>query len=136
MHDPFIGTWKLNPARSAFDPNHRPTEGTMRLKREDNGAYLLEAEGRNEKGEPCTERPQRLLPDGRPYPVPDFPGLNALTSRPHPSVLHARVTREDGSVAGEGTYEVAPDGQTLTATTAGFDTQLRRFETKTVWDRV
>ena len=59
MHEPFVGTWKLNPARSAFDPNHRPTEGTMRLRREDDGTYLLEAEGRNEKGDPCAERPQR-----------------------------------------------------------------------------
>ena len=30
---------------------------------------------------------------------------------------------------------VAADGQSLTATTAGFDTQLRRFEMRTVWDR-
>lgn len=42
----------------------------------------------------------------------------------------------DGSVAGEGTYVVASDGSTMTATTAGFDSQLRRFELKTVWERV
>ncbi len=30
MHDPFIGTWKLNPGKSQFDPNHRPSEATMR----------------------------------------------------------------------------------------------------------
>ena len=136
MHDPFIGTWKLNPQQSQFDPNHRPTEATMRFTRDEGGAYLMEAEGRNQKGEMCAERPQRLIPDGQPYPVPDFPGLNAVTSRPHPAVIQAQVIREDGTVAGDGKYEVAPDGRTLTATTAGFDTQLRRFEMRTVWDRM
>ena len=44
--------------------------------------------------------------------------------------------REDGSIAGEGSYIVAEDGTTMTATTAGFDSQLRRFEMRTVWDRI
>ena len=38
-------------------------------------------------------------------------------------------------VPGQGRYVVTDDGQSLSATTAGFDTQLRRFETLTVWDR-
>ena len=28
MHDPFEGTWKLNPVKSQFDANHQPREGT------------------------------------------------------------------------------------------------------------
>jgi hypothetical protein len=59
-----------------------------------------------------------------------------VTSRPESHTLMAQAKREDGSIAGEGRYVVAPDGATMTATTAGFDTQLRRFETRTVWDRV
>jgi hypothetical protein len=30
---------------------------------------------------------------------------------------------------------VSEDGTSLTATAAGFDPQLRRFETRTVWNR-
>ena len=135
MHDPFVGTWTLNCEKSAFDPNHRPRAGNMRLERETSGAYVLNAEGMNAKGEPVAERPQRLVPDGRAYPVPDFPGLTAVTTQPDPSTLHAEVRREDGSIAGEGRYVVSADGQSMVASTAGFDTQLRRFETKTHWDR-
>ena len=135
MHDPFIGTWKLNPGRSQFDPNHRPGEATMRWELDTDGAYLMNAEGTNEKGDRVAERPQRLIPDGRPRPVPDFPGLNAVTTRPQPNAIHAEVRREDGTIAGQGSYVVADDGRSLSATTAGFDTQLRRFETLTVWDR-
>lgn len=81
------------------------------------------------------ERPQRFIPDGRPYPVADFPDLVAVTSRPDSSTLRAVVERTDGTIAGEGTYVVAADGDVLTATTVGFDSQLRRFESRTLWQR-
>jgi hypothetical protein len=65
-----------------------------------------------------------------------MPGLTATTRRPDPFTLLAQVQREDGSIAGEGSYVVDADGATMTATTAGTDSQLRRFEMRTVWDRV
>jgi hypothetical protein len=136
MQDPFVGTWKLNPGRSQFDPNHRPTSATMRWQLEGDGGYLLLAEGTNERGEPCAEKPQKLFPDGRPYPVDGLPGLNCITKRIDATTLLAEVKREDQSIAGEGRYAVAEDGASMTATTAGFDSQLRRFEMRTVWYRV
>ena len=136
MHDPFVGTWELNRSGSQFDFNHKPARATMRWQLEAGGAYLMLAEGENEKGEPCVEKPQTLVPDGQPYPVENLPGLRCVTSRPDPDTIRAEVRREDGSLAGEGTYVVAADGRTITATTSGFDSQLRRFEMRTVWDRV
>ena len=136
MTDPFSGTWELNPATSQFDPNHRPSKGTMRLKRAADGTYTLSAEGVNAKGEAVRERPQTFVADGTPRPLPDFPGLTTVASQPDARTLRVEARRDDGSVAGEGTYVVSADGQSLVATTAGFDTQLRRFETTTAWDRV
>jgi hypothetical protein len=136
MHDQFEGTWKLNPRKSQFDANHRPMEGTMRWQIEPDGGYTLLAQGMNDKGEPCVEKPQKLLPDGRPYPIEGLPGLTSITSRPDPHTVRAEARREDGSLAGEGSYVVSGDGMTMTATTAGFDSQLRRFEMRTVWDRM
>ena len=135
MHDPFVGTWKLNPEKSQFDVNHRPSEATMRWQVEADGGYLMLAEGVDEKGERVTEKPQKLFADERAYPVENFPGLRCITRRPDPNTIRAEVTREDGSIAGEGNYCVAADGRSMTATTAGFDSQLRRFEMKTVWDK-
>ena len=94
------------------------------------------AEGVDEKGRPCAEKPQRLVPDGQAYPVENLPGLTSVTTRPDPHTIRAEVRREDGSVAGEGTYVVGADGKTMTATTSGFDSQLRQFTTRTVWDRI
>jgi len=136
MNDPFVGTWKLNRDKSAFDASHRPSEGTMRLDATVGGGYVLNASGKNEKGEAVTERPQTFVPDGKPYPVTGLPGLATITTRPDPLTIRAEVRREDGSLAGEGSYVVSADGDSLVATTAGFDSQLRRFEMTTVWDRV
>jgi hypothetical protein len=108
----------------------------MRWQLEKDGAYTMFAEGADEQGRAATERPQRLVPDGLGYPVENLPGLRCVTSRSDPRTIRAELQREDGSLAGEGTYVVAADGRTMTATTSGFDSQLRRFEMKTVWDRV
>ena len=99
------------------------------------GHYALTAEGVTEKGEKCTERPTKLIPDGKEHPVPDFPGLISIVTHPDLNTLAAEVRREDGSVVGGGTYVVSPDGDLLTATNFGYDTQLRQFKQKTVWDR-
>ena len=136
MHDPFVGTWTLNTKTSEFDPNHRPTQATMRWQIEGDGSYLLLAEGLDERGRPCAEKPQKLVPDGKPYPVDDLPGLSCVTSRLGSHTLRAEVKREDGSLAGGGTYTVAGDGASMAAATDGFDSQLRKFEMRTVWDRV
>jgi hypothetical protein len=135
MNDPFVGAWTLNPARSQYDANHRPSQGTMRWQVDTDGAYLLLAEGADEKGRPCREKPQRMLADGKPYAVESMPGLTCVTTRPNTRTLRAEVKREDGSLAGEGTYVVAEDGATLTATTSGFDSQLRQFTIRSVWER-
>ena len=134
-HDPLVGTWVLNPSRSQFDANHRPQAGTLVIERDDQGRYLINAEGIGEKGQRVTEKPQTIIPDGQPRPVPDFPGLAVMATRPDEHTLHTEARREDGSIAGEGTYAVSDDGLSLVATTAGFDSQLRRFEQRTSWDK-
>ena len=133
MDNVFSGSWTLVPAESLFDPNHRPAEATMRWEHHEEGFYLMTAEGVNAKGEKCAERPQRMVPDGRPYAVPDLPGLTAVVTQPDPRTVCATVRREDGSVVGEGRYAVSADGSRMTATNSGFDSQIRRFEMQTVW---
>ena len=135
MQSLLIGTWKLNTQRSEFDPNHRPSAATMTFNLSPEGDYLLTAEGLNEKGEKCSERPARFKPDGNQHPVPEFPGLTCRVTLSDPNTLVSEVRREDGSVVGGGTYAVSGDGQSLTATNFGYDSQLRQFQQKTVWDR-
>lgn len=133
--DPLVGTWTLNPGNSQFDANHRPQAATLVIERDADGTYVIKAEGISEKGQKVTEKAQTLVADGQPRPVPDFPGLAMTSTRPDANTLHSDVRREDGSIAGQGTYSVSADGRSLTAITAGFDSQLRQFEQRTTWDR-
>ena len=133
--DPFVGRWKLNPEKSSFDANHRPRAATMVFDLSDEGHYVMQAEGLNQKGEKVAERPQLFIPDGRAHPIPDFPGLSAVSTRPDPYTLTGEARREDGSVVGGGTMVVSADGTSLTATNFGYDSQLRQFKQQTVWDR-
>jgi hypothetical protein len=135
MQNPLLGTWKLNTQRSEFDANHRPSAGTMMFELTPEGHYLLTAEGVTEKGEKCKERPAKFIPDGQEHAVPDFPGLSARVTMTDPNTMMSEVRREEGSVVGGGTYAVSPDGSSLTVTNFGYDTQLRQFQLKTVWDR-
>ena len=133
--DPFLGSWKLNPSRSEFDPNHRPSEARMTWAREADGHYLMTAEG-TVGGKTSAEKPQRFIPDANAYPVPDFPGLSLAALRRDANTIQIECRREDGSLAGQATYTVSPDGRTMAATNSGFDSQLRQFRQYTVWDRV
>ena len=105
------------------------------IERDDEGRYLLSAEGISEKGQKVTERPQTCTPDGQPRPVPDFPGLTTVSTRPDAQTLHTDVRREDGSLAGQAILVLSTDGRSLTAINAGFDSQLREFKQRTQWDR-
>lgn len=135
MQDPFVGTWKLNPGKSEFDANHRPADGTMVFELNADGHYLMQAEGTKPNLEKVAERPQRFIPDGQEYPVPDFPGLKAVSHRPDPNTIRVEARREDGSVVGGGTYVVSTDGKSLSVTNFGYDSQLRQFQQRTAWDR-
>jgi hypothetical protein len=133
--NPFAGTWSLDTSRSQFDANHQPRSGRMHIAVDSEGCVVMRAEGVNEQGEPCVERPTRLNPDGRDYPVPDFAGLVVKALRPDPRTLRTECRRADGSIVGAGTFVVSEDGRTLHATTSGWDTQLREFSQTTVWER-
>ena len=133
--DPFVGTWRLNPARCDFDPNHQPSEATMTFERGPDGAYLMRASGKDQNGQPCEEQPQRVMADGTAYPLPGYKGLRSLSRQPSPHRLETVVSRDDGSVAGQSTMEVSADGQSLAATNSGWDNQLREFSQVTVWER-
>jgi hypothetical protein len=98
-------------------------------------AFMLFAAGINAAGNSVEERPQRMRPDGVAYPVDGIPGLTSVTRRPNRNTIRAEAKREDGSLAGEGTYIVSGDGKTMTATTQGVDSQSRPFTQQTVWDR-
>jgi hypothetical protein len=135
MQDPFLGVWILNVEKSEFDANHRPRGGTMVVELDAEGYYLQKVEGINEKGDKVVERPMRFIPDGQERPIPDLPGLSYVATRPDTYTMTAEARREDGSVVGGSTTVVSVEEKSKTVTNFGYDTQLRQFKMRTVWDR-
>ena len=130
-HDAFSGSWKANHEQSRFDPNHRPSQASMRLEPTGYG-YELRAEGIHE-GKPCVDKTTIVL-DGAEHPVDGAPGVSSFSFRSDPRTIRMQGKR-DGQVIGEATYAVSEDGARLTATVWGTDAQQRHFQTVVVFDR-
>jgi hypothetical protein len=135
VQDPFIGTWILNVEKSEFDADHHPRAATMIIELDAEGYYLQMAEGINEKGDQCRERPMRFIADGQERPIPDFPGLKYRVTQPDVNTMIGEARREDGSVVGGSTTVVSADGKSKTVANFGYDSQLRQFQQRTVWER-
>ena len=103
---------------------------------ESEGHYVMRAEGVNGEGQKIAEKPQHFIIDGQERPLPEFPQLIVVATRPEANTLHAKVTRPDGSTVGESLMVVSPDGRALSATSSGVDAQLRTFKQSTIWERL
>jgi len=130
MH-PLHGTWIANIAKSARHANHQFQNATMRL---DVGVdvVVLSYEGVNASGKQESST-QTIRPDGQEHSVEGAPGIVTI------STLEARrlesSAKRDSVALGRGTYEVAEDGRTLTATVAGIDASGKAFDQVIVFDR-
>jgi hypothetical protein len=51
------------------------------------GYYVVKAKGINQKGDEVEERPTRYIQDGVTRPIPDLPGLSAVSTRPAPDTI-------------------------------------------------
>ena len=68
----------------------------MTWKLDEDGAYVLFAEGVEARGTRAAEKPQRLFPDGKPYAVDNLPGLTSVTIRPGTNGRWGRRQHDDG----------------------------------------
>jgi hypothetical protein len=131
--DPFDGTWKLNPEKSRFDPNHRPSNATMRWECTSDG-YTMTAEGIAGDGSVVREKPSTLVPDGKDHEIPGVSGFTAVVSRPAPNTIEVE-SKNVGGLVGTASYVVSEDGETLTTSVASIDARQRPFQTVLVWER-
>ena len=130
MH-PLHGTWIANIAKSARHANHQFQNATMRLE-VGVDVVVLSYEGVNASGKQESST-QTIRADGQEHPVEGAPGIVTI------STLESRrlesSAKRDGVALGRGTYEVAEDGRTLTATVAGIDASGKAFDQVIVFDR-
>ena len=132
--DPFDGTWKLNPEKSHFDPNHRPSNATMRWECTSDG-YTMTAEGVAGDGSVVREKPATFVPYGKDREIPGESGFTAAVTRPSRNVLEVE-SKNVGGIVGKASYVVSEDGETLTTSVSSIDARQRPFQTVLVWERL
>ena len=113
--DPFIGTWKLNLAKSKFNPGQAPKSLTLKIAAQDNGFKwtfdTVEADGK------ATSAVWSGKYDGKDYLLTANPDVDAVASRKIDANRLDSVMKKGGKQIGSGRIVVSKDGKILTLTT-------------------
>jgi len=117
--DPWIGTWKVNLAKSTYSPGPKPTvAATMTVEPSGDGIKIA-IEATNPQGQPTHTEAMGAF-DGKDNPVSgaQFPNTTTAYKR-----IDGRTFEAQGKVDGKPTVAtrvvVSADGKTMTATQSG-----------------
>lgn len=132
--NPFEGRWSANVEKSQRHANHQFQSATLEFAVSADTVSLTQG-GVNMSGKQESST-LRLQPDGEPHAVaPQAPDVVVITRWIGTHVLET-VGKKGEQTLGRGTYEVSPDGLTLTATVSGIDAQGAAFDQVIVFDRL
>jgi hypothetical protein len=132
--DPFVGTWKLNIAKSTYSPGPAPKSATT--------AYAVEGKGYkvSVKMEPATGPVQQWSYtsnlDGKDSPITgNNPNADMVAAKRIDTNTLEIVYKKDGKVTTTQKNVVAADGKTRTVTTTGTDAQGQKLNNVAVYEK-
>jgi hypothetical protein len=133
--DPWIGTWKVNLAKSTYSPGPAPkTAGTAKIESAPNGIKIT-IDGADAKGQPIHTESVSTF-DGKDTPVDGAPALNTTEALKR---IDGRTFEAQGKVGGKPTVTtrvvVSADGKTMTATQNGQDIKGQAIKNVIVLER-
>jgi hypothetical protein len=131
--DPFVGTWKLNLAKSRFPPGQTPKSETLTNVTQENG--LINAfEGLGADGKAYhTEWAGKY--DGKDYPHKGDPTIDTAAARRIDAYTLEFVDRKDGKEVGRYQSTVSRDGRTQTITGKWKDAKGKELTAVMVYDK-
>jgi hypothetical protein len=116
--NPFLGTWKLNLAKSTYGPGPAPKEETVKFEQDGDKIHRL-ATGTNGDGSAINQ--DSSIPwDGKDHLVtqPPDPPITAAVTRVNPRTLHV-VVKQNGKITDTIHVVISKDGKTVTSTVEG-----------------
>ncbi len=133
--DAFLGTWKMNPAKSNFENGPSRKSETRIVVSTPTGMKIdvdrTNSDGTNQQFEYTTNL------DGKSYPITgNGPyGADAISANlTSPNTITSTLTR-GGKVVGTGTLVVSKDGKTLTIKGKGTDEKGKTYGNVVVYDK-
>jgi len=118
--NPVLGTWKLNLAKSKFDPGPVPKGDTRMYEATPDGTKIT-VHTQTASGE--TRWETTFKPDGKPHPIIGNPYVDAIAVRPVSDLASKGDLMRSGKIVGHYSRTLSKDHNTLsldeTLTTAG-----------------
>lgn len=133
--DPWIGTWKVNLAKSTWSPGPKPTEGATVKMEMMSGQFMTTIDAKNPQGQPTHTETMGNF-DGKDNPVAgaQAPGTTTAFKK-----IDARTFETMGKVNGKPTtitrVTISADGKTLTAAVTGTNAQGQAVNNVIVADK-
>jgi len=136
--DPWVGTWKLNVAKSKFSPGPAPKSNTLKIEPVAGGTLKHTFDGVNAQGE--TTHSERIGKfDGVEIPVQNArPATTDKTTsafRRLDDHSFEVVGRVNGKMTTTNRVVISADGKTMTQTTSGFNAQGQPVNNVQVFER-
>ena len=130
----WVGTWRLNLAKSAYNPGPPPFKSAVsKIEQSENGLTII-YDMVGPRGQ-TAHREWTGKFDGRDYAVE---GVDYVLTNAYSQVAERTykvVVKVDGEVTSIATIVIAPDGKSMTTVTAGRNAQGREVNTTTVYDK-
>ena len=130
--DMFSGTWKLNVAKSKYNPGPGPKSTTTVMKME--GDWMTaKGEGVDAAGK-ATSSNNRYKYDGKEYPYKTAQ-VDGTISVKKTDDFHAESTTKGGKANVTTKTEISKDGKTRTQTSTGTNAEGKATNNVVVWDK-
>jgi hypothetical protein len=132
--DNWIGTWKLDVAKSKFDPAPGLQSQTIKFEPAADGAIHLVGDSVNAEGKAMhTEYTSKF--DGKGVAWTGNPNADTATAKRIDANRYENVWKKDGKATIHSKVKVSADGKTLTITQTGKDASGKAVNTVLVFDR-
>ena len=132
--DPFVGTWKLNLAKSTFNPpSSAPKSTIFTIVAQDGGLKWtsdnVDAAGKATKGGWSGKY------DGKDYALTENADVDTIAAKKINANTFESVSKRGGKVVGTGRGVVSKDGKTMTLTSKTTNAQGQETSSVGVYDR-
>jgi hypothetical protein len=116
--EPWIGTWRLDVARSSYDPGPAPNSQTLEIEQHGSDGLRVVTNGVDAQGRPThTERTARF--DGKDYPTQGFQQPTTQAFFRLDARSYEIVSKASGRIVTRTRVTVSRDGKTMTTVTTG-----------------
>ena len=131
--DPMIGDWKLNLAKSKYNPGPPPRSSALNVHAAGDGLMAM-FDNLNAQGTPA--HPMFMVVcNGQPQPVTGAANVETMSCRRPNPYSQEFTNMKGGNVTSSGTIVISPDGRTMTVANKGMNANGQAFDNLSVYDR-